>query len=260
LSASRPAWKCSTTPLAEAAPPSGGDEQATLQSSWWTRLRSTASIAISEARRGSALEWLLLGLTGIGLAFDWGPGQEWLLGFVGGSAFGSLDPTSTLQLIGYALLVGAATGAASAAAQGAVGILMAGSLRAFPETFRYWDRSRRPGTSESRVSNNRPDPVTALTLGAALAVVEKNFQQPGRSLRSDAAMVLRASLLIGGFNTAMVAMLGVCGYLLQRGGHDDLASALEAIAKNPLTYVVAFVAIKLGQTAARRTRGRRLQS
>lgn len=89
-------------------------------------------------------------------------------------------------------------------------------------------RRRARGRGRRRV-DNRPDLVTGLTLGTAIAVVEKNFQQPGRSFTEDALLVLGTAAIIGVFNTVLVATIGICGYLLERAGHGGLASLLEAV-------------------------------
>lgn len=201
------------------------------------RLKSTASIAKAELYESKIYQKLLLGTTVCLLAFEWGPGNEWLIGSVGAETHNNFSPNNTAEILQASLVTGVAAGTASALEQSIIGLSTASSVRAFPNTFKHWDDTKE---LDSQKKDNKSDAFTGITLGASAVVVEKNFQNPDRKLVDDAIVTLKSASQIGLFNTVLVSGLSISGHVLDNYGQDQLADNIENLAKNPLTYLAIF--------------------
>lgn len=214
--------------------------------SLYGRLKDVAIVASGEAIAGKPSQWVLLGLMATGLAFEWGPGNEWLIGAVGASAHESFDPTNFAELAATSTVAGLAAGTASAVEQTALGVLMAGTVRSFPKAFKKWDETREHKPFHNP-ENNNGDIMTGIALGTSAVVIEKNAQNPDRTFNQDAKMATKTAVAIGGINAALVTGVSVGVRLLDNVGYDTAAETLETIAKNPLTYIAVFGLVKANQ-------------
>ncbi|MBP9813148.1 hypothetical protein KBC51_01770 [Candidatus Saccharibacteria bacterium] len=225
--------------------------ETSLSDSWLAntkrRLSLAFTIAKSEAKDSSWREKIILGATVLGISFDLGPGNEWLLGLTGVGAHNSFVPTNLAEVLVASTATGLAAGAVSASSQASLGMMTSGSVRSFPETFDYWRKSQDVVPVNSlNPEKNRPDTLTSLTLGTAATVIAKN-REPGRNFSKDAKLSLKSAGLIGAVNTGLVGTLSGAGYILDNNGGEQVANNLENIAKNPLTYISIFGIIKAFQ-------------
>jgi hypothetical protein len=218
------------------------------------RIQKVFTMAGHELVHSKPYGWLLLGATATGLAFEWGPGNEWLIGSVGTSVHQSYDPNSFGQLLQSSALAGGATGVASAVEQSALGLLMAGSVRNFPKTFQKWDETR---AEHAPISSDKNDIITGITLGTSAVVIEKNAKNPNRTYKQDSVTVAKTAGIIGIFNALLVSSLSIGVRILEDQGYEQASQNIEAIAKNPLTYLSVFGLYKAIQIAKNRSKNKK---
>jgi hypothetical protein len=199
-----------------------------------------------ELKGSHAKQKAVLGATACGLAFDWGPGSEWLLGAVGVTANNALaNSTDGWQIAGAAVMTGAITGAVSAAEQSGLGVLMAKGVRTFPQSFKYWNDTRKIKHDKAdEVVKNKGSISTAVTLGSSAVVIEENLKNPERKFSDDVKVAIGASAIIGTFNAGLVAGVSAGVQVLDKYGAEGVANFVEQAAKNPLTYLGIFAVIK----------------
>lgn len=226
---------------------------------WYRRVKDTAVIASGEIATGKKSKWLLLGSTAVFLALDWGPGNELLIGTVGTNAHQAFEPSNWQELLVTSAAAGTAAGISSAAMQTTGGILMSGTVRAFPEALDHWDATRKEPVSAEE-TNNKGDLATGIALGTAAAVVEKNLQAPNRTFKDDASLSIRTSAAIGAFNTGLVTAVSIGTRVLENQGLESQAQFLETVAKNPATYLALFGAYKANQYRKSRKTARKTNS
>ncbi len=212
------------------------------------RLTDTARIASQELTSREKLfsRAILLGSIACMSAYEWGPGNEMLAGYIGVSAQEAwADPNSVRALLASSLAVGALTGYLTGAQQAVSGTLMAGGVRIFPNTFKKWNETKKHQTSE--IKKEQGDMATALILGTSAAIIEQNARDPERTFKKDAKMALGMAAVIGTFNTALITAVSAGAQVMDKVGWSSAADMTENIAKNPLTYIGAFGAIKGAQ-------------
>ena len=200
------------------------------------RLRDTAVVASGELANSKLRQKILLGATVLGLVFEWGPGNEWLIGDVGSEAHGAFDPTNAGEFIAASAITGVAAGAASTTEQALLGVLMSGTVRMFPETFKKWDDTR----EHEALNPDQGDLALGIALGTSAVVIEKNSQNPERTLKDDLKLTGKTALGIGAFNTALVTGASVGVRAIENLGYEAAAHATEEVLKNPLTYLALF--------------------
>ncbi len=212
------------------------------------RLRDVAVIASSELVNSKTYQKVLLGATALGLIFEWGPGNEWLIGGVGSETHGSFDPSNGLEFVASSVATGVAAGTVSAIEQGTLGVLMSGSVRAFPETFKRWDNTRK----HEPINPDKGDLALGIVLGTSAVVIEKNSQNPSRTFTDDLKLSGKTSVGIGIANTALItgASLGVRA--IEDLGYENIAQGIEEVLKNPLPYIAAFGLYKTYQVLKER--------
>jgi len=210
------------------------------------RLKDIAVIASSEVATGKPYQWLLLGGTAAGIAFEWGPGNEWLIGVAGSTTHEAFNPSNAAELVATSTIAGLAAGTASAVEQSSLGLLMSGTVRTFPKAFMKWDETREH-EALNNPSNNKGDIITGIALGTSAVVIEKNAQNPSRTFKDDAKMATKTAGVIGAFNAALVTTVSIGVRVLEQAGYDETSNTIEDIAKNPLTYLAIFGLYKANQ-------------
>jgi hypothetical protein len=204
--------------------------------SFMKRMRDVAIVSSGELMTSNLYQKMLLGATALGIVFEWGPGNEWLIGGVGSETHSSFDPSNIGEFIAASAVTGVAAGASSTAEQALLGTMMSGTVRMFPKTFTKWDDTR----THEAVNPEKGDIALGIALGVSAVVVEKNSQNPERTLRDDLKLTGKTALGIGAFNTVLVtgASLGVRA--MEDLGLEDAAHITEEILKNPITYIALF--------------------
>lgn len=219
--------------------------------SFLKRMRDVAVVASGELVTSKFQQKILLGATVLGLVFEWGPGNEWLIGSVGAETHGSFDPTNPLEFVAASTVAGVAAGAASAAEQSLLGVLMSGTVRMFPKTFKKWDETRK----HEALNPDKGDLALGIMLGTSAVVIEKNSQNPERTLGDDIKLTGKTALGIGAFNTAIVTCASLGVRAMEDLGLDQTAHVSEEVLKNPLTYIALFGLYKaIEYRKARKTR------
>jgi hypothetical protein len=209
------------------------------------RLKETAKTAGHEliSKENILPKAMLLGSIACMAAYEWGPLNEMVAGYVGVSAQQAwANPNNLSDLLLSSLAVGSATGYLTGAQQAASGLLMAGGVRHFPNTFKFWDQSRKHEIDENKKKHG--DIATALILGTSAAVIEQNARDPERTFKKDAKMALGMAALIGTFNTALITAVSVGVQYMEKAGWETAADITLEVVKNPLTYIGLFGAIK----------------
>jgi len=172
-----------------------------------------------------------------GLAFEWGTGNEALISNVG---------ARVQELTHNPLVAGLASGGASFAEQGAIGVLMASTISYFP---RVADKVRetfaRPKGNEADEAPEQSRPkrfLEAMILGSGVELAKNNAVEK-HSIRQNIRRALGSASMIGVANTTLVA--GVAGVvsLGSEYGLEREANILVDTAANPLTYAGLFGAI-----------------
>jgi GNAT superfamily N-acetyltransferase len=165
-----------------------------------------------------------------GLAFEWGTGNEALIGAVGANVH---------NLTHSPVAAGLASGGASFAEQGTLGLLMAATISVFPkvaDTVRdvFTKREKTEG-EQSKTSRF----LEAMALGSAVSLAKKNALQE-RSRIQNIRHALGSAAIVGAANTALVA--GVSGIVSLGEGHglEHEADLAVNVASNPLTYAGLF--------------------
>jgi hypothetical protein len=185
----------------------------------------------------------LLGAIACMTVYEWGPGNEAVMGMIGVQTQNLLaNPDSLKTLLASSLAVGAITGYATGAQQALSGTLMAGGVRNFPEAFKYWNKTKKREVNE--VKKDKGDIATALVLGTSAAVIEQNARNPERNFKKDTKMALGMAAIIGTLNTALITGISAGVQVMDKAGLEKAANWTENIASNPLTYLAAFIAYK----------------
>lgn len=209
----------------------------------------SAKILQSGARelgKFSAKKYALFGASITGIAFEWSPANEALLGLVGVTAhenFGTSGPIGSSII--DRLSTGAITGGVSLAEQAIVGTITALSITQFPETFKLWQDSRSENARQS--VSKVGSALTALSLGSSMAVLENKVVNKQVTTKDNVKLALKTSAIVGGFNLALVSTISTALEVLDRNGQQELSKDIASIAKNPLLYLGIFGIAKVIQ-------------
>lgn len=199
-----------------------------------------------ELGKFSAKKYALFGASITGIAFEWSPANEALLGLVGVTAhenFGTSGPISSSII--DRLATGAITGGVSLTEQAIVGTITALSLTQFPETFKLWQESR-PEDARQSVSKSG-SALTALSLGSSMAVLENKVVNKQATTKDNVKLALKTSAIVGTFNMALVSSVSTALEVLDRNGQQELSDNIADLAKNPLLYLGIFGVAKVIQ-------------
>lgn len=203
------------------------------------RYKSTISTGLRELGEYSSKRYALFGATLTGLAFEWSPLNEALLGAVGITTHENVGSgNSILETIAGRIATGAVTGGVSFAEQAIVGSLTALSIHQFPKTFKTWQDSR-PENSLDSVST-ASSTMTALALGSSMAVVEKSFIDKNANLKSNLSLAVKTSAIVGSCNFLLAGVVSTGLDALEKNGQMDTAHNIANIMKNPLLYIGVF--------------------
>lgn len=207
------------------------------------RFKETLKTGLEELGEFSASRYALLGATVTGLAFEWGPLNEALLGYVGVTAHEKAGLGSSLgeSIVGR-FVTGAATGSASFLEQATVGTLTALSVNQFPKTFKKWQELRKEDANNSVSATSSA--LTALMLGSSMAVVEKNIVEKDVPFKDNAVLVLKTSAIVGACNLLLGSTVSAGLEVLENNGQENITTNIENMVKNPLVYIALFGIIK----------------
>lgn len=236
------------------------------------RLKETVKIAKAEAIDSTLRQKILLGSIALWTVIEWGPFWDSILGNVGVDTHKAIAGGN----IGLGnIKVGVITGAVTGGGQAIAGLLASGGIKTFPEALKHWNDTKKNKPPEqdeiTLLSDKYPDPfsgpyslfppktlrahkqpkqkkeqgsfVTALFLGTAVAVVEKNARNPERTFGKDATMTLGYAAIIATINSVLITGASIGVSELEKAGYTGTASFVESIIKNPLTYLTIFAAI-----------------
>ena len=196
------------------------------------------STARGEVASGNLSSKFLMGAMAVGEAFEWGTGNEALLGLVGSHAF---------QITNNTLSTGIAVGATSFIEQGLLGVGMALSIDKLPKTVgALQNRLKKTDKTETDKSTLGNKLVTSLALGTAGYLTLDNVKEK-KSVRSNIKEAIGISALIG----AGVTVIGegaalVTQYGAEHGLEQEATSVVNTLS-NPLTYLGLFVAVTAGK-------------
>lgn len=203
------------------------------------RLNELAKTAGSELKNHSNGHYLLFGTTITGLVFEWSPANEALLGMVGVATHNAVGSDDSMFLtVVDRLTTGLATGAVSFTEQAIVGGLTAVSLSKFPKTFDLWQKTRSRHAVDNISSGSSV--ITALGLGSSMAILEKKLIEKDTTLKSDLGLVAKISAIVGLANVALGSVVSGGLDVLDKNGQQELSGNIEALVKNPLTYIAIF--------------------
>ncbi len=202
----------------------------------------TADLELTKPEKKFRRSLLLGAIAGVTL-YEWGPGNEAVMGMIGVGTQNLLaNPDNLKTLLASSLAVGAVTGYSTGAQQAISGTLMAGGVRYFPDTFKYWNKTKKSKINE--IKKDKGDIATALVLGTSAAVIEQNARNPERNFKKDTKMALGMAAIIGTLNTALISGISAGVQVMDKAGLEKAADLTENIASNPLTYLAAFIAYK----------------
>lgn len=218
-------------------------QQTVQERSFRQRLSDTYYMAGAEMANSDLFGRFILGAAASGVAFEWGPGNEYLIGDIGATVHSSQKIiSSSIDFITSSLNTGLASGGVSAAEQLLVGSVTALAIRKFRGTANAWNNT----DDNVQASNNlRGSVADTLALGTSAAVVLRNFKEKDRKLGQDISLVAKGAAMVGMFNVGLIGAVSAGVRALDEAGMHDTASAVESTAKNPLTYVAGFGIIKL---------------
>lgn len=176
-----------------------------------------------------------------GLAFEWGFGNETLLGTVAGNV---------QQLAANSMVTGLATGAASFAEQGAIGVLMATAIHDHPKiTAAIRETVTDRGSSEERTSRLKRF-GSCMLFGAAVDLALENAKNQ-HSRSANIRRALGSSAMIAAANTALIAGVSTAATFAAEHGLEAQVNTGVEVVSNPLTYIGVFASIAGGKKLIR---------
>ncbi|HET8708833.1 MAG TPA: hypothetical protein VFL85_00975 [Candidatus Saccharimonadales bacterium] len=176
-----------------------------------------------------------------GLAFEWGFGNETLLGTVAGNV---------QQLAANSVVTGLATGAASFAEQGAIGVLMAAAIHNHPKITAAIRETVADGEERQAYASRIKRFGNSMLFGAAVDLALEN----AKNQHSRAANIRRAlgsSAMIATANTAFIAGVSTAATFAAEHGLEAQVNTGVEVVSNPLTYVGVFASIVGGKKIIR---------
>lgn len=220
-----------------------------LRLSFLKRIKETGKTAWEEVisrdkRLGKAALFSLIAAMGV---YEWGPFNEMVIGYAGVAAqeAWAADPGSLKELLVDSLAVGGVSGYMMGAQQAVAGVLMAGGAQYFPNTFEFWNITRQHQVSESKKQHGSI--VTGLGLGTSAVIIEQHFRDHERTFKKDVKTSLGIAAIIGTIDFVLLSAVSASVQFMDKAGYDTAAHITLEVAKNPLTYIGAFAAIKSGQ-------------
>ncbi len=181
------------------------------------------------------------------LAFEWGTGNEALLGTIGGRLHDLTDNP---------IITGIATGSVSFAEQGTIGVLMATTISNFPKVAEAVRSAipERKNAEQSKASRF----LSVMVLGAGVELAVENAKRP-HSRRENMRRAIGSAAIVGVATSAIIGTVsGVTKMGAEHGFEQQANVAVDAVS-NPLTYAAAFGAAygykklkQAAQTSSRR--------
>lgn len=218
------------------------EEMAPAQLGIVQRLKETAKSAGQELvlKENWPLRAALLGSIACMTVYEWGPFNEMIIGYAGVSAqeAWAANPESLKEILASSLAVGSVSGYLMGAQQAIAGVLMSGGVRHFPNTFKFWDQTRKHEIDKGKKKHG--DIVTALALGTSAVVIEQNARDPERTFKRDAKMSLGIAAIVGTFDTVLLSAVSAGVQFMDKAGWETAANITLEVAKNPLTYIGLF--------------------
>jgi hypothetical protein len=185
-----------------------------------------------EFAQASVAEKAVLATTMGGLAFEWGTGNEALIGAVAANVY---DATQN------PVLTGLASGGGSFIEQAVLGVLMATTIYNFHNvagTVR--SVTSRPGEEQKRTSGINTF-LGAFVLGSAVELAKENATHE-RTYGQNIRRALGTAAMIGAANTVLLTGASSLITAAQHVGLEHPAEIFVDVASNPLTYVGLFAA------------------
>lgn len=219
-------------------------------------IQAVAQAGSSEIAHATLLQKVSLGALACSLAFEWGTGNEALMGVVGGNV---------LQATHNALTTAIATGGASFTEQAIFGLVATVAVANFPQTTAKIRERFFPDALEHKDDGQpREEPrnkvaailgrfTTAFALGTAVPVIARSTLQE-RTMKENAKDVLTDAALIG---LGVAAIAGAASGVQSAGealGLQQQAHVLVDVIKSPFTYVSLFGAKMVSDLLNKRSR------
>lgn len=169
------------------------------------------------------------------LIFEWGTGNEAMLGIVGGTVYANT---------GSVLMTAAATGLASFAEQGAFGAVMAYNVGNFPKPMKkveevfFADKEEEVKVVVGSGKNYGARWNSGFVLGTSILMLIDNAHEP-KSAKENLKNSTVNAALIG----ASVVAIAASAAALSNAGHnagggwETASDVLVNVIKNPLTYI-----------------------
>ncbi len=168
-----------------------------------------------------------------GLAFEWGTGNEALIGTVAGNLHKLTDNPA---------ITGLATCGVSFVEQGTIGVLMASTIHNFPKVASaVRDMVPSPRDDEPRSPSRMSRFMNVMILGSAVEIAKENARKP-HTRRENISRAVANSAIIGTANSALImtASAGIAAGA-EHGFEAQAETAVDVIS-NPLTYVALLAA------------------
>ena len=193
---------------------------------------------------------LFLGASAVGMTFEWGTGNEALLGMVGGNVLDKTgDPAAT----------GITTAGVSFAEQTALGLAMAINVKNFPRPIRKLQERFLPFASDedANVENKKLSNrfLTAFALGSSAVVLAENTKQEKDFSDNCKSAVAHSGLIAGGVAAIAVTAAGATN-LGRAVGAQEASDIFVEVIKNPGTWATLF----LGKVGFSRFKNRKNRS
>lgn len=195
-------------------------------------LREIAGSAWEESGNGTMQAKFLAGVMLAGLAFEWGTGNETLLGLVGSHTFDKTDS---------AVLTGVATGATSMMEQTILGITMALSLEQVPKTMQLLqDRFSRPEDAAKETKGIDGSKVmAALALGSSAYLVVDNVKEHKPRATNIRNAIGTSAIIAAGVTTIGLGASAITELGAEHGYAHEADTAVNVLS-NPLSYLAVF--------------------
>ncbi|HTB48626.1 MAG TPA: hypothetical protein VK712_00935 [Verrucomicrobiae bacterium] len=187
--------------------------------------------AREDLAQGGVSTKLLLGAMAVGLVFEWGTGNEALLGLVGAHAYNATHNS---------LATGAITGSTSFVEQSLLGVGMALNIDRFPTTMgRLQDRMSREHNTDRQQPSLGNKALSAFALGTAVSLL-KDRSGEKRPLRQNLQEAIGLSALIGAGVTLVASGSAAITNYGAEHGLEHQAHILVDILSSPFTYLGIF--------------------
>ena len=194
-----------------------------------------------EFAEASLMQKGVLGATACSLAFEWGTGNEALIGLVAGNVLRNTHDT---------LLTAAAGGGASFAEQSVFGLLAAASVHNFPRVMTAArKRLETPSSPEDETGNQATSVsvakrlgdrfLTAFAIGTSLAVMKNNATKEHTAAENTKNVVIDAGLIGGGVAGVAAIAAGATNLGRSIGLRDEMNVFVDVIS-SPFTYLGLF--------------------